>query len=1017
MQKSRSTLLACFMIMMVIMGSAVMAGAEITINNPYGTVDWATYGQYKANYHSHSVESDGGNQPAEMFEDHYAKGFDIMALTDHNFTNTTWDRTDGTPGVTYLTSERLAEINAGTDRAGRGMIGIPYTNEQSVSDHLNTFWANFNNVSGDTLESKISKCQDLGGISHVNHPGRYTGGSNTANDGADGELASSIPATVMEYVNLYKDYSSCVGMEIINKKDGDSYSDRILWDNILKQTMPARRVWGFSNDDSHSTSATGFSYNIMLLPANTVDNVRYGMENGTFYAVAKVCKRELGSGFVSNDVTPVITSVVVDESEDTITIAGEEYDTIEWVANGRIIATGNTIDLNDYEDQISTYVRAQLKGAGGIAFTQPFGVVGLEKENELTAVTLTAGGTTISAETPAEIALSLSATDSVGAEMNLDGAEIVYFTNQTDYLSVDSDGVVSLVNAPSTTTQAEVWAKVTIGASTVFSNVAELSITVAYNGEEGDYLAAPIASGSDDVEEYMNGDLYTDSSDLEITMENSDDNQLIGLRFTGLAIPEGATITGAYIQFSVDETDKNIDPFDVNIQAEATPNSVAFDSTNLVSTRTLTTTAVNWSGIPAWDTEHEAGGNQQTPDLTALLQEVVDMEGWAEGNAVSFILSGTGQRSAESYEGAGSHTDQIPTLYFSYTVEPEGTKIVTPIATALDDMEERPDGSLDYDSSDLEITEENDSNNQLIGLRFSNFSIPRGATITGAYVQFSVDEPDKNSDYFDVNIYAEATANSAPFENAEFTVSSRTKTGTSVNWSGIPKWTVEHEAGADQQTPDLAELVQEIVNQEGWSEGNAISFIFSGYGQRSAESFDGAGSHTEQIPTLYLWYTASEEPADTTPPTISVNIEDGEEFEKIGTLIIECTADDDLSGVSTFKVFLDGMAIDPNYQLDLSTLDFGPHKLSLSAEDNAGNQSSLEISFSVTGTLETLERLLQTYYEDGYITNWGIYNSLRTKAEKGNLKALANELNAKNNKKHIDAKAVTVLLYFVDYLQ
>ena len=106
-------------------------------------------------------------------------------------------------------------------------------------------------------------------------------------------------------------------------------------------------------------------------------------------------------------------------------------------------------------------MRAQLKGTGGIAFTQPFGVVGLEKDNELTAVVMTAGGTTISAEMPAEIALSLSATDSVGAEMNLDGAEIVYFTNQTDYLSVDSDGVVSLVNAPSTTSQAEVWAKVT----------------------------------------------------------------------------------------------------------------------------------------------------------------------------------------------------------------------------------------------------------------------------------------------------------------------------------------------------------------------------------------------------------------------------------------------------------------------------------------------------------------------------------------------------------------------------
>jgi hypothetical protein len=245
-----------------------------TIRNPYAAVDWVNYGQYKANFHSHTTESGGENQPAEMIEDHYAKGYDIMALTDHDFTSTTWDRTDRPVDKVYLTSERLAEINAGAGRDSRGMIGIPYSTEQSISDDLNTYWANFMNVSGASLESKITQAESLGGISHINHPGRYTGGDSTANGGADGAAASSDPDTVAYYVNLFEGYSTCVGMEIINKKDDDSYSDRILWDNILKQTMPERPVWGFSNDDSHSVSGTGFSYNMLLLPENNLGNVR-----------------------------------------------------------------------------------------------------------------------------------------------------------------------------------------------------------------------------------------------------------------------------------------------------------------------------------------------------------------------------------------------------------------------------------------------------------------------------------------------------------------------------------------------------------------------------------------------------------------------------------------------------------------------------------------------------------------------------------------------------------------------
>jgi hypothetical protein len=358
----------------VIKGSEVIrqGNKDYIIINPYETVKWESFGQYKAALHTHTKESDGKNSPAEVIEHHYKLGYDVLALTDHNFTSTTYHRTDRPSDKVYLTKERAEEINKGVGRNGRGMIGVPYSNEQSRSDHVNTFWADFNNTSGVTLEDNLKKCEELGGISHLNHPGRYTGGSRQYGD--QGVAASSKPETIAKYVSLFKRFNSCVGMEIVNKKDSGSASDRILWDNILKETMPKLPVWGFSNDDSHKNKNVDYSYNIMLMPENNLKNIRYSMENGTFYAVARVAKRELGKSFEGEGKTPKITNISVDENLNSITISGENYEEIEWIADGEIIAKGNSINLNNFEDKINNYIRAQLKGPGGIAFTQPFGI-------------------------------------------------------------------------------------------------------------------------------------------------------------------------------------------------------------------------------------------------------------------------------------------------------------------------------------------------------------------------------------------------------------------------------------------------------------------------------------------------------------------------------------------------------------------------------------------------------------------------------------------------------------------
>jgi RHS repeat-associated protein len=192
-------------------------------------------------------------------------------------------------------------------------------------------------------------------------------------------------------------------------------------------------------------------------------------------------------------------------------------------------------------------------------------------------------------------------------------------------------------------------------------------------------LTIPIATGSDDAEEKASGSVSLDSSDLELVYDGS--NQHVGLRFTGVDIPPGAIIQKATIQFHVDEVSSG--SVNLTIQAEATDNASTFasNSTN-ISSRPKTTASVNW--VPAaWPTIHEAGPNQRTPNLAAVLQQVVDRPGWAPGNAVAFILTGTGKRVAESYEG---EFWGAPYLLVEYSVSaptptPTPTSSSTPTAT------------------------------------------------------------------------------------------------------------------------------------------------------------------------------------------------------------------------------------------------------------------------------------------------------------------------------------------------
>lgn len=142
------------------------------------------------------------------------------------------------------------------------------------------------------------------------------------------------------------------------------------------------------------------------------------------------------------------------------------------------------------------------------------------------------------------------------------------------------------------------------------------------------YFDPPIQSGSDDTHVYQRYGRWYNNLTGDYVLITS--GQWAGLRFSDLEIPQGAMITSAYIELLVW---RNYDDAAMYIYAESTDSASDF-SADLVPNRPRTDAYVRWteSGL--------GGGWAQSPDLSALIQQVVDRQGWAPGSALALHLQG-----------------------------------------------------------------------------------------------------------------------------------------------------------------------------------------------------------------------------------------------------------------------------------------------------------------------------------------------------------------------------------------
>lgn len=383
--------------MFLISAGLLLSGVSMVVN-PYADVDWTQAEQHLANLHTHTTQSDGWLTPNQVIDEYHARGYTILSLTEHNLCTWPWtelatierkgrammgDRAAarkeaGDTAATAAATAKLDDDESESAKDERAPLIPPYENrapealgmlaiagnEVSVHHHMCALFIHYETKSRD-LDQTLREVAEAGGLAVINHPGRYW----------KKDDAGEIPEDVLQkYIALFREHEVAVGAEVINQ--GMRYKDDIeLWDKILAVLMPERPVWGYANDDMHAIGALGRDASMFLLPALSEAALRDAMKHGRSY-MRTVSTHERTARNMQE--TPIIKSIRHDAEAGIITIEATSGgkalpdDRYQWIAEGKTVHTGPSINYRSTEG-IGNYARAEIRGDGGTAFTNPFG--------------------------------------------------------------------------------------------------------------------------------------------------------------------------------------------------------------------------------------------------------------------------------------------------------------------------------------------------------------------------------------------------------------------------------------------------------------------------------------------------------------------------------------------------------------------------------------------------------------------------------------------------------------------
>lgn len=173
------------------------------------------------------------------------------------------------------------------------------------------------------------------------------------------------------------------------------------------------------------------------------------------------------------------------------------------------------------------------------------------------------------------------------------------------------------------------------------------------------------------------------------------------------------------------------------------------------------------------------------------------------------------------------------------------------VSASADDAEQIATG--ENNTSGTTLGQSLDSTSEYVGLRFQAVTIANAETINSATL--TVEPTGTGEDEPLVTIQGHATDDAGAFTSADNHISGRTRTTASVTWDST---NLGADGNSRHAAPDLATVIQEIVNRAGWVSGNDLALIIRGGATSTRDltikSYD---SSSADAATLDIDYTSA----------------------------------------------------------------------------------------------------------------------------------------------------------------
>lgn len=177
-------------------------------------------------------------------------------------------------------------------------------------------------------------------------------------------------------------------------------------------------------------------------------------------------------------------------------------------------------------------------------------------------------------------------------------------------------------------------------------------------------LNLQVNASDGDGDQNNNNGLTGSITRTEVRIGNDGNPKVGGVRFTGVTVAQGTSITSATLTITWAGTYSTSNTIQCTIYGEAADNAAIFTATNNnIKNRTNTT-----ANVASGSLNNVTLDVEKSWTVTTIVQEILNRAGWVSGNALAFLLRDNGSTATEwqdawSYNGSTTKAAKLEIVY------------------------------------------------------------------------------------------------------------------------------------------------------------------------------------------------------------------------------------------------------------------------------------------------------------------------------------------------------------------